>query len=91
MIDKSKKLNKYAYIIVEYPGYSIFHSKKVDSKFILSNTLIVYDGVGSGFKVKGDQIFVCGWALGAVCAIFLSSRRNPGAVFLASAFASMKN
>ena len=53
--------------------------------------MIVYDRVKSKFKVKDDQIFVCGWSLGAACAIFLSSQRNPKAVFLVSAFTSIKN
>ena len=53
--------------------------------------MIVYDRVKSKFKVKNDQIFVCGWSLGTACAIFLSSQRNPKAVFLVSAFTLIKN
>ena len=78
-------------IIVEYPGYSIYHSKNVDSKLILSNTLIVYEWVKSKFKVKDEQIFVCGRSLGTACAIFLSSQKNPKAMILISAFTSIKD
>ena len=78
-------------IIVEYPGYSIYNSKIIDSKTIFSNALIVYDWVQKKFNIKDEQIFVCGRSLGTSSAIYLSSKRNPKALFLMSAFTSIKN
>ena len=78
-------------IIVEYPGYSIYNSKIIDSKTIFSNALIVYDWVQKKFNIKDEQIFVCGRSLGTSPAIYLSSKRNPKALFLVSAFTSLKN
>ena len=78
-------------IIVEYPGYSIYPCNNIESNIILSNSLIVYDWIKTKFKASDDQIFVCGRSLGTASAIYLSSRRKPKAVFLISAFTSLKN
>ena len=43
------------------------------------------------FKVKDEQIFVCGRSLGTACAIFLSSQKHPKAMILISAFTSIKD
>ena len=78
-------------IIVEYPGYSIYKSENKDSKIILSNAIIVYDWIKEKFKVNDEQIFVCGRSLGTASAIFLASQKKPQALFLISAFTSLKN
>jgi hypothetical protein len=78
-------------IIVEYPGYSIYPCEDPESKIFFNNALIVYDWIKKKFKASDDQIFVCGRSLGTASAIFLSSQRNPKAVFLISAFTSLKN
>ena len=78
-------------IIVEYPGYSIYPCNNIESNIILSNSLIVYDWIKTKFKASDDQIFVCGRSLGTASAIYLSSRRKPKAVFLISAFTSLKD
>ena len=78
-------------IIVEYPGYSIYKSENKDSKIILSNAIIVYDWIKEKFKVTDEQIFVCGRTLGTASAIFLASQKKPQALFLISAFTSLKN
>ena len=78
-------------IIVEYPGYSIYSYKNPDSNMILSNALIVYDWIKNRFQASDDQIFVCGRSLGTASAIYLSSKRKPRALFLISAFTSLKN
>ena len=78
-------------IIVEYPGYSIYKSKSADPIIIFSNALIVYDWIKEKFNAKDDQIFVCGRSIGTGSAIHLASKRNPRALFLISAFTSLKN
>ena len=78
-------------IIVEYPGYSIYPYEDPDSKTIFYNAIIVYDWVKQKFNIKDEQIFVCGRSLGTSPAIYLSSKRNPKALFLVSAFTSLKN
>ena len=78
-------------ILVEYPGYSIYQSKSTNPITIFSNSLIVYDWVKEKFNAKDDQIFVCGRSIGTGSAIYLASKRNPRALFLISAFTSLKN
>ena len=78
-------------ILVEYPGYSIYQSKSTNPITIFSNSLIVYDWVKEKFNAKDDQIFVCGRSIGTGSAIHLASKRNPRALFLISAFTSLKN
>ena len=78
-------------IMVEYPGYSIYPYQDPDSNVFFDNTIIVYDWIKDKFKAEDDQIFVCGRSLGTGSAIYLSSKRNPKALFLISAFTSLKN
>jgi len=78
-------------IIVEYPGYSIYPCEDPDSNIFFKNTLIVYDWVKKKFKANDNQIFVCGRSIGTGSAIYLASKRNPNALFLISAFSSLKN
>ena len=78
-------------IIVEYPGYSIYPCEDPESNIFFNNALIVYDWIKNRFQASDDQIFVCGRSLGTASAIFLSSKRKPKALFLISAFTSLKN
>ena len=78
-------------ILVEYPGYFLKSKNSSDPNVFFENSLIVYDWIKSKFKATDNQIFVCGRSLGTSPAIYLSSHRNPKALFLISAFTSMKN
>jgi hypothetical protein len=78
-------------ILVEYPGYFLKMENSSDPNIILNNSLIVFDWIKSTFNASDSQIFVCGRSLGTSPAIFLSSYRNPKALFLISAFTSIKN
>ena len=78
-------------ILVEYPGYFLESNDRTNPNIFFKNSLIVYDWIISKFKVSDKQIFVCGRSLGTSSAIYLSSHRNPKALFLISAFTSMKN
>ena len=78
-------------IIVEYPGYSIYPCDDPDSNIFFTNALIIYDWIKTKFNITDEQIFVCGRSLGTASAIFLSSLRKPKALFLISAFTSLKN
>ena len=78
-------------ILVEYPGYSIYPCDDPESNIFFQNSLIVYDWVKEKFNAKDDQIFVCGRSIGTGSAIHLASKRNPRALFLISAFTSLKN
>ena len=78
-------------ILVEYPGYFLKSKNSSDPNVFFENSLIVYDWIKSKFKASDNQIFVCGRSLGTSPAIYLSSRRKPKALFLISAFTSMKN
>lgn len=77
-------------IMVEYPGYSLYMDNNPGPNTILSDSLIVYDWIKETFKVSDTQIFVCGRSLGTSPAIYLSSQRSPKALFLISAFTSIK-
>ena len=78
-------------ILVEYPGYSIYQSKKIESSIIYSDALIVFNWIKNKFKLNNEQIYICGRSLGTSTAIYLSSQIQPKAVFLISAFTSIKN
>ena len=78
-------------LLVEYPGYFLESNDRTNPNIFFKNSLIVYDWIISTFKASDNQIFVCGRSLGTSSAIYLSSHRNPKALFLISAFTSMKN
>lgn len=79
-------------ILVEYPGYFLKMKNSSDPNIILNNSLIVYDWIKSTFRASDSQIFVCGRSLGTYPAVYLSSQReNLKALFLISAFTSIKN
>ena len=78
-------------ILVEYPGYFLkTNNNNSDPNIIFSDSLLVYDWIKSTFQVSDNQIFVCGRSLGTSPSIYLSSHRNPKALFLISAFTSIK-
>ena len=77
-------------IIVEYPGYSIYNSE-ANSEDILSNTTIVYDFIKGKFKLSDKNIFIFGRSIGTAPAIYLASVRKPNALFVVSAFTSIKS
>jgi len=78
-------------ILVEYPGYFLESNDRTNPNIFFQNSLIVYDWIVKTFKASDNQIFVCGRSLGTSSAIYLSSHRNPKALFLISAFTSIKN
>ena len=78
-------------ILVEYPGYSIYQSKKIESSLIYSDALIVCNWLKNKFKINNEQIYICGRSLGTSVAIYLSSKIQPKALFLISAFTSIKD
>ena len=78
-------------IMVEYPGYFIKSNNNPDSNIIFKNSLIVYDWIKSTFNASDENIFVCGRSLGTSPAIYLSNFRKPKALFLISAFTSIKS
>ena len=78
-------------LLVEYPGYFLENKNSTDPNIFFDNSLIVYDWIKSTFKVSDSQIFICGRSLGTSPSIYLSSHRNPKALFLISAFKSIIN
>ena len=78
-------------ILVEYPGYFLKSENSSDPNIFFGNSLIVYDWIKSTFKASDNQIFVCGRSLGTSPSIYLSSHINPKALFLISAFTSVRN
>ena len=78
-------------ILVEYPGYFIESNDRSNPNIFFENSLIVYEWIKSTFKASDNQIFVCGRSLGTSSAIYLSSHKNPKALFLISAFTNIKN
>ena len=78
-------------IIVEYPGYSIYFEQTPEPKQIFLDSINVYNWIKNKFKICDQQIFVYGRSLGTSPAIYLSSKMNPRALFLISAFTSIKD
>ena len=78
-------------LFVEYPGYSLYMDKNPESQKIFSDSLTVYDWVISKLHFSEEQIFILGRSLGTSPAIYVSSQKNPKALFLISAFTSMKD
>ena len=63
-------------IIVEYPGYGVYHSAKPSEEWICNDSLFVYDFLTGEMNFKPNNILVFGWSLGSVPAIFLSNWRE---------------
>ena len=78
-------------IIVEYPGYSIYFDKSPEPKTIFLDSINVYNWIKNKFNASDEQIFVYGRSLGTSPAIYLSSKMSPKALFLVSAFTSIKD
>ena len=76
-------------IIVEYPGYSIFQGEPNSDK-ILENTVVIYDYIKNKFNLEDKNIFVFGRSIGTGPAVYLTSVRKPNALFLVSAFTSIR-
>ena len=77
-------------IIVEYPGYSIYHEDP-NTEEILNNTTLIYDFIKEKFKINDKNIFIFGRSIGTSPAIYLSSIRKPNALITISAFTSIKS
>lgn len=81
-------------ISVEYPGYSIYQNARNTNQntrdIILKDSLIVYDKIKEIFGISDNNIFILGRSIGSVPATYLASKRNPGGLFLVSAFTSIK-
>ena len=78
-------------IIIEYPKYSIYVSDTQEPKQIYEDALKVYDWLYITLNVPKNNIFVYGRSLGTSPAIYLSSQRDVRALFLVSAFTSIKD
>ena len=78
-------------LFVEYPGYSLYLDPKPESNKIFADAIVVYNWVKKKFKLSDNQIFIFGRSLGTSPAIYLSSQKKPKALFLVSAFTSMKD
>lgn len=78
-------------LVVEYPGYSIYIDQEPESTKIFSDSIYIYDWIKTKFGIYDDQIFIYGRSLGTSPAIYLSSKRKPKALFLVSAFTSIKD
>jgi fermentation-respiration switch protein FrsA (DUF1100 family) len=90
MAEKLKNKLNVNLIIIEYPGYSLYTSTSKDSETLLENTIIVYDYIKQIFNLQDNNIFVLGRSIGTSPAIYLSSKRKPNALFIISAFTSIK-
>ena len=77
-------------LFIEYPGYSIYLGEQSESVKIFDDSLFIYEWVKKKFKILDNQIYVFGRSLGTSPAIFLCSEKRPKALFLVSAFKSMK-
>ena len=78
-------------IIIEYPGYSIYFEQSPEPKQIFLDSIKVYNWIKNKFKISEEHIFVYGRSLGTSPAIYLSSKMKPRALFLVSAFTSIKD
>ena len=85
----SEKL-KMNVLIVEYPGYSIYESKK-SAQTICEDSLIVHKFIKDKFKTKDEDIYIVGRSLGTGPAVYLASKVNPKSLFLISPFKSIKS
>jgi len=90
MADKLRIKLNINIIIIEYPGYSLYTSTPKSCETLLENTIIVYDFIKETFKINNNNIFVLGRSIGTSPAIYLSSVKKPNALFIISAFTSIK-
>ena len=82
-------------VVVEYSGYSIYKTSKSNEgnieEIILNDSLNVYDKIKEVFGINDENIFILGRSIGSAPASYLASKRNPGGLFLISAFTSIKD
>ena len=90
MADKLRMKLNINILIIEYPGYSLYTSTPKSSETLLENTTIVYDFIKNTFKLNDNNIYVLGRSIGTSPAIYLSSVKKPNALFIISAFTSIK-
>lgn len=77
-------------LLVEYPGYSLYKADK-NSQTILEDSLYIYEFIKKEFKnVKEENIFVYGRSIGSAPAIYVASQKKVAALFLVSAFTSIR-
>ena len=77
-------------LIVEYPGYSLYNTNK-NCETVLEDTLILYDYILTNIpNVNVSNIYIIGRSIGTAPAIYLSSKRKVGMLFLISPFTSIK-
>ena len=77
-------------LIVEYPGYSLYNASK-NCETVLEDTLILYDYIITNISnVNVSNIYIIGRSIGTAPAIYLSSKRKVGMLFLISPFTSIK-
>ncbi len=76
-------------IVVEYPGYSIYFSKR-NPEIILEDAIIVYDFIKEKFNVNDEDIFIYGRSIGSAPSIYLASKRKAKALFVVSGFSTLK-
>ena len=78
-------------LIVEYPGYSLYDTMNKSADTVLEDTLIVYDYLKENVRnITDDNIFVFGRSIGTSPAIYLASKRKPCALFVVSAFTTIR-
>jgi predicted peptidase len=87
--EKLKEKLQMNIIIVEYPTYSIYNYES-DTNKILENSLIVFDFIVEKLNAYKENIFIFGRSIGTSPAIYLSSKRKPGALISVSGFTSIK-
>ena len=88
--EKLKEKLQMNIIIVEYPTYSIYNYES-DTNKILENSLIVFDFLVNELGALKENIFIFGRSIGTSPAIYLSSKRKPGALIAVSGFTSIKD
>ncbi len=88
--EKLKEKLQMNIIIVEYPTYSIYNYES-DTNKILENSLIVFDFLVNELGALQEHIFIFGRSIGTSPAIYLSSKRKPGALIAVSGFTSIKD
>ena len=81
--------NKVNFLIIEYPGYSVYLHDK-DAEIIQEDALCVFDFLKDELNFDPSNIFVFGRSIGSGPATYVSAKRNPGAMILMSPFTSLQ-
>lgn len=77
-------------MLIEYPGYGVYHNHHPSEKLIFEDALIVLDFVLNDLKFNKNNIIIFGRSIGSGPATYMASHIECHSLILMSPFISIK-